>query len=1043
MQLQCMKLARNNIRSLKELSKLSSLRNLVELTLKENPGYDKTPHAIELCLFYIKQLQILDGQQVNELLQLYKQDNQEIYIDKSYDQLSHNSIYSQSFVSSKEIQTDQSYPSESPAQTKEQRLNHLSNQIFLIDEEKEKLKREIESIREAIRRKEEHLVVLHKQLTQRSLESYLSDADGFLMKEEKASANELLELEKLIKFKQKKLESVKYEEQNIKEQILKLENNIVYSDKIRKKNHSEVERVEDRPKESDEKARQKMYYITVQETKEESQPVGSIVRYESLHESPKIRLSQSEFYESEIRQIEDKSSSESHIESIQFPSKDIQRFKHYTRNSYSHHVEDNKQEVHQLEDKDICISICKTKEISQQTEDKALKNKVQQTLQAQLCDKMQQTEVEIQCKYQQTEMIQVKNAKQQTEGVVQDTYQQTFCENKDVSQQTEVMNKVAWQQTEYLGIHVGEQTDHIEVLNVLQQTEECGVEEEGQQTDDKEVKEECTQTDMSFSMELLQSIEVEVNKFCIIPNTNPIQRMLECVVEMNRLINELKIRNKELKEQLESWKLKLLVCEEAKKLLQINQAQLRTKYKDIQLEFNEYKATQETNIQSLNEKIERLKAENGKQNELKEKINEYKNDIKELQNQIQGFNLSLNENIERSAILSKEVAETAMREANTLKQKINEYELENQHLRNTILNNETTHQTLSKKYIELKDKGPDTKTVEKLFELNAYFEATLSKTQDNAMNNTTYINIIDNSLKEENFNWQFFITNITQYIKKTKAYKSKLNEVKNTKESFIRYVESQVAELNKSWSLVKEQEQENQELIQQVAKKEDDRLQEIGLLQVRKQELEEVIMRLSEERDVVKLKVSRVKEEYREINKQKANADTELKNTLLLLNSKADEMERMQKRIDSIEERRECLLKDSSELKAKIEKAKTSIEDSKQELNKLIKDRETVIKEISKLQITEKELKQRVIIIETEFKESEKKLKEQEHKGMIYEEQRRLKLEYLDKLLEEKNGLITKKNKQIIQSENDSKKANTEYIFSNRTIKDSLNEFIE
>jgi len=67
---------------------------------------------------------------------------------------------------------------------------------------------EIEKLKESLKCKEEHLLMLKRQLTERSIESCFSDADDFLVKEEKASASEIAELKCLIKSKEQSLKHI-------------------------------------------------------------------------------------------------------------------------------------------------------------------------------------------------------------------------------------------------------------------------------------------------------------------------------------------------------------------------------------------------------------------------------------------------------------------------------------------------------------------------------------------------------------------------------------------------------------------------------------------------------------------------------------------------------------------------------------------------------------------------------------------------------------------------------------------------------------------
>jgi len=67
-ELECLLIERNCIKSVREIAKLRNVPKLCELSIKDNPELDTERALTEFCLLYIKRLEILDGKDINDLL---------------------------------------------------------------------------------------------------------------------------------------------------------------------------------------------------------------------------------------------------------------------------------------------------------------------------------------------------------------------------------------------------------------------------------------------------------------------------------------------------------------------------------------------------------------------------------------------------------------------------------------------------------------------------------------------------------------------------------------------------------------------------------------------------------------------------------------------------------------------------------------------------------------------------------------------------------------------------------------------------------------
>lgn len=88
------------------------------------------------------------------------------------------------------------------------------------------LQKEIQELKETIKVKSEHLAVLRKQMTEQSVESYLSDTECFYTQEEKASSAELLDLEKTLGEKEIEQTELMKKIENTTRDITKIEREI-------------------------------------------------------------------------------------------------------------------------------------------------------------------------------------------------------------------------------------------------------------------------------------------------------------------------------------------------------------------------------------------------------------------------------------------------------------------------------------------------------------------------------------------------------------------------------------------------------------------------------------------------------------------------------------------------------------------------------------------------------------------------------------------------------------------------------------------------
>ena len=342
------------------------------------------------------------------------------------------------------------------------------------------------------------------------------------------------------------------------------------------------------------------------------------------------------------------------------------------------------------------------------------------------------------------------------------------------------------------------------------------------------------------------------------------------------------MKNKELSEQLSIYNKKLKLFSETEHLSQIAHSQEQLRLNVAKAELEEYKEkviNQESVISKLQVKIKESNEEHAKQKELQKKILDYKVQIEDLQLQVENLNENLIANIKRSSNFSLcRLAKTK----GELQGKTSETQSELETLKTECSNRDMLYKELLRKYKELQADLPNPEIIGKLNNLNNYLESVLYKKCDRNFN--AEITVMDTSLFGESrkFKWEDIFTlikNVKQYIKKMKGYKTKVNELKSTKESFMRYIENQLFELNKSWDLVKEQERENQELMKQIMKKEDGKYGEISIVQARKQKLQQEIRKLEQDKVELIMETEETSKKLQSLKQESQNSKEIINNS--------------------------------------------------------------------------------------------------------------------------------------------------------------------
>eukprot|EP00826_Nyctotherus_ovalis_P017845 TRINITY_DN15276_c0_g3_i1.p1 TRINITY_DN15276_c0_g3~~TRINITY_DN15276_c0_g3_i1.p1 ORF type:complete len:354 (-),score=92.53 TRINITY_DN15276_c0_g3_i1:125-1186(-) len=298
---------------------------------------------------------------------------------------------------------------------------------------------------------------------------------------------------------------------------------------------------------------------------------------------------------------------------------------------------------------------------------------------------------------------------------------------------------------------------------------------------------------------------------------------------------------------------------------------------------------------------------------------------------------------------------------------------------------------------------PSNKLKAKIKSLNNYLETALSKNSDLVSENAKVI-------EEENFSWNniaVLIRNVKMYVKKAKAYKGKLRELKSTKDNFIKYMETQVTELNKNWSLVKDQEKENHEIVKHIAKKSENP----SAIDIQKQVLKQEIQVLRQDEGLLRANIESLKGKCKEYDKEKRSLEVIIENCKRIVKVRMSEIQESQKEFDTLEANKKQLAAELETLndeiavsRLQLNKLKNEISSARNSLNKLAEEKGKV----SRLKETELELRERLANLEIETVNMEKRLK-------INNAKEQMKLEYIDNLIKKKNEVLAMINRKIIE----------------------------
>jgi len=476
----CLRLARNRIRNMKELNKLNGLQHLREMSLKGNPCFEETLSCFNLCLFYIRKLEILDAKHINE----WSFKKAATKCNKSYN-----------------------FTNTHPKNT-------LMTKMNINEEDLTKLKKEIEELKDAARQKEEHLMVLRKQMTERSIESYLSDVDGFILNEEKASAIELAGIEQVIQEKIKELESkqkviqvkrapLPKRHKNYSEEI-SLHNELKHFAFDKNKTHDSTLKVCQNTKELN-KMRRMSHQTVMQKFNQESERTSETLG--------KVRLS--------LQLIND----------INFQSKYNQRTKSSSIQEVSINQSRQTEQVHKINTSQQTIEYKQiSKEVAQQVEVKNVEAE-QQTILVLMKEVMQQTEQSTKEVNQQTSIIELRDVSQQVE-----------IERDTVKVQTDIKEvKEQYQQTEdNIEIELKEiyNLTNVQCLSSLKEFIKKVLMQ----------KEEMVKREKGLRLEL-DNARIEINK-----QRETIIKQEGVITELNKEIEELKVYKGELKSKIATYK---------------------------------------------------------------------------------------------------------------------------------------------------------------------------------------------------------------------------------------------------------------------------------------------------------------------------------------------------------------------------------------------------------------------------------------------------------------------------------------------------------
>ncbi len=234
--------------SLKELMRLSALPRLSQLWIASNPFAESEEHVLKFCVYHMRGLESLDGTAIDpdtkrrsrisrSPLEIKQSESEPTGAARSADKrISERHCRLTETV--REVCGVMSENGKKSANCREikkrDKLRGLNKQADAMRDDLAGKQKELEAIKEDIRRKNDHLTMLRKQMSERSIESYISDADGFTIHEEKASSTELRELEKQCLRKEEECANLANEIEALVQTIAGLQSSLVLTEKPRK-----------------------------------------------------------------------------------------------------------------------------------------------------------------------------------------------------------------------------------------------------------------------------------------------------------------------------------------------------------------------------------------------------------------------------------------------------------------------------------------------------------------------------------------------------------------------------------------------------------------------------------------------------------------------------------------------------------------------------------------------------------------------------------------------------------------------------------------
>ncbi len=237
MSLRVLKLSRNRIADPSELIKLGNLASLVNLSISGNPVM-ASPNVHEYCVFHVRNVEVFNELRVSKetreraaalfsLVTSSRQDSAERSplkpkssvqnecceaspellksesVEKRTQDIENSPVMTQlksAILSSCLPPSGES--SHRPLRKRKQALKEVLRRAADQRKTSHKLQEETEELKEMIKVKNDHLAVLRKQMVEQSVESYMSDTDGFCIHEERASEAEVQGLEKKLREKE-------------------------------------------------------------------------------------------------------------------------------------------------------------------------------------------------------------------------------------------------------------------------------------------------------------------------------------------------------------------------------------------------------------------------------------------------------------------------------------------------------------------------------------------------------------------------------------------------------------------------------------------------------------------------------------------------------------------------------------------------------------------------------------------------------------------------------------------------------------------------